>query len=222
MRTAPSIRARSARSCPAAARRGEREVVALCLQLCGACYEVCPVKIDIPAVLLHLRREVVRKAGVGTERAAMRGLARVFGSARLYRRAQRLGRLVQRPARHLPVRSRSGGGRVSCSRFPRNRSATGGAVTAAREAILAAVRSATAGSAVPMAVQRSYRRGGERTPRDRTTFCATPRRLPRDRPSCPIPRASSCRRRACGRPDRHSAGSAGSVAPGEVRSRITV
>ena len=70
--------------------------------LCGACYEVCPVKIDIPAVLLHLRAEVVRKAGSRPERAAMRGIARVFGSARLYRRAQRLGRLVQRPARHLP------------------------------------------------------------------------------------------------------------------------
>jgi L-lactate dehydrogenase complex protein LldF len=28
--------------------------------LCGACYEVCPVKIDIPEVLIHLRGEVVR------------------------------------------------------------------------------------------------------------------------------------------------------------------
>ena len=27
--------------------------------LCGACYEVCPVKIDIPRVLLHLRNKVV-------------------------------------------------------------------------------------------------------------------------------------------------------------------
>jgi L-lactate dehydrogenase complex protein LldF len=70
--------------------------------LCGACYEVCPVKIDIPAVLLHLRAEVVRQAGSTPERTAMRGLARVFGSARLYRRAQRLARLLQRPARRLP------------------------------------------------------------------------------------------------------------------------
>ena len=70
--------------------------------LCGACYEVCPVKIDIPAVLLHLRAEVVRKAGSTPERAAMRGLARVFGSARRYERAQRLARLLQRPARRLP------------------------------------------------------------------------------------------------------------------------
>ena len=70
--------------------------------LCGACYEVCPVKIDIPAVLLHLRAEVVRKAGSTPERAVMRGLARVFGSARLYGRAQRLARLLQGPARRLP------------------------------------------------------------------------------------------------------------------------
>src|SRR5205814_9369373 len=55
--------------------------------LCGACYEVCPVKIDIPSVLLHLRDEVEKDA---VERAAMRALARVFGSRRLYERAQRL------------------------------------------------------------------------------------------------------------------------------------
>src|SRR3954451_20884161 len=33
------------------------------LTLCGACYEVCPVKIDIPRVLLHLRAEAVREGG---------------------------------------------------------------------------------------------------------------------------------------------------------------
>ena len=29
--------------------------------LCGACYEACPVKIDIPSVLVHLRGRVVRE-----------------------------------------------------------------------------------------------------------------------------------------------------------------
>jgi L-lactate dehydrogenase complex protein LldF len=67
--------------------------------LCGACYEVCPVKIDIPEVLLHLRAEAEKSA---TERAAMGMLARVFGSRRLYERAQRLARLGDRPARHVP------------------------------------------------------------------------------------------------------------------------
>jgi L-lactate dehydrogenase complex protein LldF len=30
--------------------------------LCGACYEVCPVKINIPEVLVHLRHEEVSRA----------------------------------------------------------------------------------------------------------------------------------------------------------------
>ena len=30
--------------------------------LCGACYEVCPVKINIPEVLVHLRHEVVAQS----------------------------------------------------------------------------------------------------------------------------------------------------------------
>jgi len=30
--------------------------------LCGACREVCPVKIDIPRLLLHLRSEITEKA----------------------------------------------------------------------------------------------------------------------------------------------------------------
>ncbi len=29
--------------------------------LCGACYEVCPVKINIPEILIHLRGRVVRE-----------------------------------------------------------------------------------------------------------------------------------------------------------------
>src|SRR4029078_539274 len=29
--------------------------------LCGACYEACPVKIDIPSVLVHLRARVGRE-----------------------------------------------------------------------------------------------------------------------------------------------------------------
>jgi L-lactate dehydrogenase complex protein LldF len=65
--------------------------------LCGACYEVCPVKIDIPTVLLHLRAEVVRRKGPVAERAVMRLLAWICGSARRLEAAQRLGRLAQRP-----------------------------------------------------------------------------------------------------------------------------
>ena len=42
--------------------------------LCGACYEVCPVAIDIPEVLVHLREQVVEQDGPGhrAERAVVR------------------------------------------------------------------------------------------------------------------------------------------------------
>ena len=62
--------------------------------LCGACYEVCPVKIDIPRVLVHLRGLTPKR---GAERRAMRTLAWLFADARRYRRAQRLARVL--PAR---------------------------------------------------------------------------------------------------------------------------
>jgi L-lactate dehydrogenase complex protein LldF len=65
--------------------------------LCGACYEVCPVKIDIPGVLLHLRGEAVRARPSRRERAAMRLVGWTFESARRFALAQRLARVVQRP-----------------------------------------------------------------------------------------------------------------------------
>ncbi|MFI6685306.1 LutB/LldF family L-lactate oxidation iron-sulfur protein [Streptomyces sp. NPDC050485] len=42
--------------------------------LCGACYEVCPVAIDIPEVLVHLREKVAEQGGPGhcLEKAAMK------------------------------------------------------------------------------------------------------------------------------------------------------
>ncbi|MGW7469766.1 LutB/LldF family L-lactate oxidation iron-sulfur protein [Streptomyces xantholiticus] len=42
--------------------------------LCGACYDVCPVAIDIPEVLVHLREQVADQGGRGhrLEKAAMR------------------------------------------------------------------------------------------------------------------------------------------------------
>jgi L-lactate dehydrogenase complex protein LldF len=68
--------------------------------LCGACADVCPVKIDIPKVLLHLRAKVVETKGASTERTVMRAVAWVFGSPRRLAAAQRLGRIV--PLRPLP------------------------------------------------------------------------------------------------------------------------
>jgi L-lactate dehydrogenase complex protein LldF len=65
--------------------------------LCGACYEVCPVKIDIPRVLLHLREQAVLTKAPAPERAAMGVMAWTFASRRRLALAQRLGRLAQRP-----------------------------------------------------------------------------------------------------------------------------
>jgi L-lactate dehydrogenase complex protein LldF len=66
--------------------------------LCGACYEVCPVEIDIPRVLVHLRSRVVdTEPWWRPEKAAMKGLFRAFSSARAFERAQAAARLGSRP-----------------------------------------------------------------------------------------------------------------------------
>jgi len=70
--------------------------------LCGACADVCPVKIDIPEVLVHLRGEVVSEKGaLDPERAAMRAVAFAFGSRRRFEAGQRLARLGRGPLRRL-------------------------------------------------------------------------------------------------------------------------
>jgi L-lactate dehydrogenase complex protein LldF len=75
--------------------------------LCGACYEVCPVAINIPQVLLHLRGRITRGQGAVTPEAlAMRSLAAIFADAGRYERAQQLGRLGQRFFTHGGVINR--------------------------------------------------------------------------------------------------------------------
>jgi L-lactate dehydrogenase complex protein LldG len=84
--------------------------------LCGACAEVCPVKIEIPRLLTHLRaREVASRRRLDPERLTMRALFHTFASRRRYERAQMLARGAARPF----ARSNEGmpGGR-SISRAP--------------------------------------------------------------------------------------------------------
>jgi L-lactate dehydrogenase complex protein LldF len=62
--------------------------------LCGACFEACPVRIDIPEVLVHLRSKVV-DAHRGDlvpkpEAVAMRSAAWAFGRNRRLRLVERL------------------------------------------------------------------------------------------------------------------------------------
>ena len=66
--------------------------------LCGACAEVCPVNIEIPRLLTHLRaRERDEAAALDPELLSMKGLYAVFSSRERYERAQRLARAAARP-----------------------------------------------------------------------------------------------------------------------------
>jgi len=64
--------------------------------LCGACREVCPVKIDIPRLLLHLRSEIAPRKGSTAERLAFKMWAKVMTSPTLYKLSSIAGRIVQR------------------------------------------------------------------------------------------------------------------------------
>ncbi|WP_433175658.1 lactate utilization protein B [Actinoallomurus sp. CA-150999] len=70
--------------------------------LCGACYEVCPVAINIPEVLLDLRAKAVTK-GHRVERLAMGAARRVLDHPKWLAVAQRsAGRLRRWTPRRLP------------------------------------------------------------------------------------------------------------------------
>ncbi|HTO10625.1 MAG TPA: LutB/LldF family L-lactate oxidation iron-sulfur protein [Candidatus Binatia bacterium] len=66
--------------------------------LCGACAEACPVRIDIPRMLIELRREVGEQ-GIAPwpERMVFRAFAWLLTRPALYRWSARLGRLLQAP-----------------------------------------------------------------------------------------------------------------------------
>jgi L-lactate dehydrogenase complex protein LldF len=70
--------------------------------LCGACYEVCPVKINIPEVLIHLRGKIVEedqktlRGRLGTWNVGMETAAFLFANASRLSLAQKLGRIGQK------------------------------------------------------------------------------------------------------------------------------
>jgi L-lactate dehydrogenase complex protein LldF len=79
---------------------GEKGAVAslpFASSLCGACYDVCPVLIDIPSILVHERAKVVARERSGLEGRSLKLLGRAFATRAGYERAQRLGRAFQRP-----------------------------------------------------------------------------------------------------------------------------
>jgi L-lactate dehydrogenase complex protein LldF len=76
--------------------------------LCGACYDACPVKIDIPSLLVMLRARYTAEARSqhrlpGSEAAVMAAAAWVMADPRRYSAAQRAAR---------PGRALSRGGRI--------------------------------------------------------------------------------------------------------------
>jgi L-lactate dehydrogenase complex protein LldF len=75
--------------------------------LCGACYDACPVAIDIPSILVHLRAEHVEaRTRTTPEAVAFRALSKAMSNPRLWRLAQRaagLGRLIARGKPTLPA-----------------------------------------------------------------------------------------------------------------------
>jgi L-lactate dehydrogenase complex protein LldF len=76
--------------------------------LCGACYEVCPVMIDIPSVLVHLRARKVDEAThlvPSPEAVAMAAMAWTMSDAGRWSRAQRLARFGRLLARRGRIRS---------------------------------------------------------------------------------------------------------------------
>jgi L-lactate dehydrogenase complex protein LldF len=80
--------------------------------LCGACRDVCPVKIDIPQVLLHLRQQIVDAGRAGQDRTTRHKLRRdrvafalwswAMRSPLRYRMAGQLAGAMMVVARRLP------------------------------------------------------------------------------------------------------------------------
>jgi L-lactate dehydrogenase complex protein LldF len=88
--------------------------------LCGACFEACPVRIDIPEVLVHLRSKVVdahRGGRPSSEALAMRAATWLFSNASRLGRLERGSGLVGRAAGRFGRRT-APGGRPSMPRLP--------------------------------------------------------------------------------------------------------
>jgi len=78
--------------------------------LCGACYDACPVKIDIPSLLVHLRARHVEEARrdqrrPGAEAIAMAAASWVMADPGRYAAAQRAGRSGRLLSRGGRIRS---------------------------------------------------------------------------------------------------------------------
>ncbi len=82
-----------------------QEIQGLCVQ-CGSCREVCPGKIDIPELIVEIRRRLVKSQGLG---AMQRGIFKVVNNRRAFHAMLRAASVAQKPfakggfIRHLPL-----------------------------------------------------------------------------------------------------------------------
>jgi len=81
------------------------EIQGLCIQ-CGRCREVCPAKIDIPGLIVEIRRNLVKEEG---QSLAQKAIYSVVNNRRLFHGMLRAASVAQRPfakegfIRHLPL-----------------------------------------------------------------------------------------------------------------------
>ncbi|WP_320041408.1 L-lactate dehydrogenase (quinone) large subunit LdhH [uncultured Desulfobacter sp.] len=81
------------------------DIQGLCIQ-CGACKDVCPGKIDIPALIMEIRRRLVEKQGIPI---AAKSIYKVVNNRRLFHSMLRTASLAGKPfakgkfIRHLPL-----------------------------------------------------------------------------------------------------------------------
>ena len=73
--------------------------------LCGACFDACPVRINIPELLVELRGQVVDEAGPTAESAAMRAAAWVLSDPKRLAGAQKAATTAGRAVGTRTVRS---------------------------------------------------------------------------------------------------------------------
>jgi len=78
--------------------------------LCGACFEACPVRIDIPEVLLHLRAKAVSAKSHPAQDVAMKATGLVMRSPALWSRAVRAAGIAGRVFRRGRIRRLPGPG----------------------------------------------------------------------------------------------------------------
>jgi iron-sulfur cluster protein len=82
-----------------------KEIQGLCIQ-CGSCVEVCPGKIDIPGLIVEVRRRQVKDQG---QPFVQKAIFKVVNDRRLFHSVLRAASLAQKPfekdgfIRHLPM-----------------------------------------------------------------------------------------------------------------------